>query len=225
MVGEVVLLLAAIRVVEAALPAKGNVPNHVAYLADRARSASATRVATAPLAAASIAMASIAMVVAAIAAATTAVIAATTAAIATTTASIVAVAAVATIASSIASASRVTAIATPLVAAGEVGIGTAADGVLGILDLVAMLVRQQVRVDLVKRQIILDAKRGDEGVVVGAEPGEDVGDHLLLLRGLDGRDESVHQHLHVAEVIRSRDSFLLGRGELRSDLDDPRTRP
>jgi hypothetical protein len=71
-VGEVVLLLAAVSVIEAAVAAKGNVPHLVADLADWARSTSATRVATTPLVVASIATTSIAVVAAAIAAATAA---------------------------------------------------------------------------------------------------------------------------------------------------------
>jgi hypothetical protein len=56
-----------------------------------------------------------------------------------------------------------TAVTMPLVAADEVGGGATADAVLDVLDLMAMLIRQQVRVDLIERQIILDAERGDEG--------------------------------------------------------------
>jgi hypothetical protein len=98
---------------------------------------------------------------------------------------------------------------TSLVAVDEVGGGATADAVVGVLDLVAMLVCEEVGVDLIKSEIILDAEGGDQRVVVGAESSEDVGDDLLLTQWLPNGSKGVSEGLHVAEVVGHSNPFLL----------------
>jgi hypothetical protein len=69
-----------------------------------------------------------------------------------------------------------------------------------------MLISKQVGVYLVEGEIVLDAQRSDEGVVVQPEAGEDVVDDLLLTKWLPDRSKRVRQGLH--------------RSQLRTDLDD-----
>jgi hypothetical protein len=81
-----------------------------------------------------------------------------------------------------------------------------------------MLISKQMRVYLVEGEVILDAQRCDEGVVVRLKTGEEAGDDLILVERLAEGSKGVRQGLHLAEVVRRRHAFLLGGGELCADL-------
>ena len=109
---------------------------------------------------------------------------------------------------------------------GEVGRWSAsAEDDIDVMLLVTLLKSKQMRVYLVQGDVVVArGEGGDQRVVVRPETGEDVGDCLLLAQGLPDGSKRVRQVLHIAEVVCRRRAFLLGGGELGTDLDDPSPR-
>ena len=146
----------------------------------------------------------------------------------TTLAASTALVAVAATASSLLVAAAASIVGAPtLLTASEVGGGPAiAERDLGVVLLVALLEGEEVGVDLVERDVVVArGEGGDEGIVVRAEAGQDVGDFLLFTQGLADGGQRVCQGLHLAEVVGGRSALLLGRAQLGTDLDDPSTGP
>jgi hypothetical protein len=83
----------------------------------------------------------------------------------------------------------------------------------------ARLKRKEVGVGVVEGESLgLGCHGGDEGVIVGSEARQEVGDDFIIAKRSINSSEFIGQTLDLAEIVGSRHVSLLHGGEINTNL-------